>query len=388
MKAVRHCTPPDWDFDRRVSVRELADWMAKNLDLNLLAAPFPLDSADLVAEAGSCTACPHRVGNLPDFDPSQDVPDACTRRECYEQKVAAFVEIERVRLTRELPELLLVSEFPNIREKLAGVLYSGWSETLSPTMGQLALVVEGPRAGRAIRVIVEKRHAPPKPSPTPDQEATQLPSATRPRKKSTKEIAAEQERQRLEKEELERQRKEAEQARQEREKQMRRERAIRKRLLVEVLAKVAWPPRREDVLAILDPEWLADLPRDLDDLVQAHGVPPGSRFLDASRITDEGAAKLIVLVACSDDFGDLALGGGCERLNAVASRYSVNVEAIRKQALAAEGGTRKAVIRKLPTLNSGAKKAAAKKKAAPVAKKAAPKTTAKKGAPKKAKGKK
>jgi hypothetical protein len=174
----------------------------------------------------------------------------------------------------------------------------------------------------------------------------------------------------------------------EREQRIRTEKALRKRTLVAILSGIdSWSPRREDVLRLLDASMLEDLPADLDDLLQGAGVAPGHRYIDFAKLTDAQAHRLLLIVACADDFDDLALGAGCDKLNATAKRYGVNVEAIRKQGMEAEGGTRREVVGKLPVLGQSPKKSAPAKKKAPQHLPALLKKKAKKVATKKKAGK-
>jgi ParB family chromosome partitioning protein len=382
-KALQHCQPPSWDTEQRVSVRDLVEWMQKNLDLNLRDAPFSRDSEDLLPSAGSCAACPHRLGNAPDFDPVNDHPDACTRRECYGEKLAAHIEAERARVSAFTPDLVLVSELPNAKSRLPGVLYSDWREA-SGGLGKAALVVEGPRAGRLIRVYVQERIAPAAPVATPAA------PAAKPPKKSAAEIESERARREEEDRQFREEQERQARAREDREKKLKAEMGIRLAILTEILKRVQWPPRKEDLARLLPHDLLAELPDALDPVV-AEVCGAGQRFVVWADLPDAQFAKLCVLAVLADDLDDLAIGHGCDALHAAAKRYGVDVQAIRKRAMEAEGGTRKEVVAKLPTLGQtgkaakaahlpALKKSAAAKKAP--AKKAAKPAPKKKAAPK------
>jgi ParB/RepB/Spo0J family partition protein len=60
----------------------------------LKAAPFSRRSLDLVADAGSCDACPKRAGNDPELAAEGVRADVCTDPECFEAKVAAYRQQE------------------------------------------------------------------------------------------------------------------------------------------------------------------------------------------------------------------------------------------------------------------------------------------------------
>jgi ParB family chromosome partitioning protein len=71
-------------------VRQLQEWIERNILLELDSAPFPKDDADLVPEAGACLTCPKRTGyNTLLF--AEIKADACTSPGCYENKVNVFV---------------------------------------------------------------------------------------------------------------------------------------------------------------------------------------------------------------------------------------------------------------------------------------------------------
>ncbi len=74
-------------------VRHLQQWIEHNILLELAAAPFPKDDAQLVPEAGSCLECPKRTGHnvLLFADMGANQPDSCSDPKCYQAKVDAFV---------------------------------------------------------------------------------------------------------------------------------------------------------------------------------------------------------------------------------------------------------------------------------------------------------
>lgn len=75
-------------------VRNLREWVEHNILLELAAAPFPKDDAQLVAEAGSCLECPKRTGhNTLLFEGIGTRHDSCSDPNCYAAKVDAFVKL-------------------------------------------------------------------------------------------------------------------------------------------------------------------------------------------------------------------------------------------------------------------------------------------------------
>lgn len=74
-------------------VRNLREWIEHNILLELAAAPFPKDDAQLVPDAGSCLECPKRTGhNTLLFEGIGTRHDSCSDPNCYAAKVDAFVK--------------------------------------------------------------------------------------------------------------------------------------------------------------------------------------------------------------------------------------------------------------------------------------------------------
>lgn len=76
------------------SVARLQSWVEENVFLSLDGAPFSKDDAALIPEAGVCTTCSKRTGFNPLLFPEVKQGDACLDRECFQHKLAAFVEIK------------------------------------------------------------------------------------------------------------------------------------------------------------------------------------------------------------------------------------------------------------------------------------------------------
>jgi len=73
-----------------MSVRELGDWIKREIHRNLTAAPFDAKSVDLVAAAGACTACPKRSGTALYADIREK--DQCMDPGCFQRKIEAHIE--------------------------------------------------------------------------------------------------------------------------------------------------------------------------------------------------------------------------------------------------------------------------------------------------------
>jgi ParB family chromosome partitioning protein len=75
-------------------VRHLQQWIEHNILLELAAAPFSKDDAQLVPEAGSCVECPKRTGQNKLLFAEWAAQDGqqCTDPVCYQKKVDAHVK--------------------------------------------------------------------------------------------------------------------------------------------------------------------------------------------------------------------------------------------------------------------------------------------------------
>lgn len=133
----------------------------------LSKASFPIDSADLVPAAGSCTTCPKRSGASPMLFPDIKETDTCTDAECYGNKCRAFLELRK----KELPGALEIasreglgySERDQLRKKkviLARQEYEkgGWTESLKDSCEHTkeALIVAGTGLGKSRYVCAEE----------------------------------------------------------------------------------------------------------------------------------------------------------------------------------------------------------------------------------------
>jgi len=91
------------------SVRELNGWIQNNLHLDLHAAPFKKEDADLVPAAGACVTCPKRTGFVPQLFPDIAKKDTCTDRACFQAKTKAHVARKKSELEAEGTKLVEIS---------------------------------------------------------------------------------------------------------------------------------------------------------------------------------------------------------------------------------------------------------------------------------------
>ena len=341
-KALKYMEPLKWDPTKIPSARDLEAWLHNSADKDLNRAPFDQNDATLLAGAGTCAVCPKRAANDPGYRPSletDDGSDNCTDARCYEQKTTNHLIRIKEELRHSGEEPLEISLSWNTKKK--GVLSPERYERLSDTEGAIngkniktAVVVEGEEAGKVIRVRVK-------------------PEAPRGSK--------------VEKAEQERQQK-AHEA------EVQTEIEIRRRILRAVCEKVT-QPTRADLEALLLAAF--DAQENTDELCRLHDIPfEGfrSRFtLQAAlpKLKDAELARLVVETAVVSELEVFEASRPAEGLLALAKRYKVDAEKIRKEAAkpspeSAEDPTLpkspKDAIRKLPALNEAKPK---KAKAAP-----------------------
>src|SRR2546422_428459 len=89
---------------RPIGVRELRDWIQREVHLSLANAPFDANDSNLLPAAGACATCPKRSGSNPSlFADTIKRADVCTDRECFSRKDGALVEI-RIKQSEEAGE--------------------------------------------------------------------------------------------------------------------------------------------------------------------------------------------------------------------------------------------------------------------------------------------
>jgi ParB family transcriptional regulator, chromosome partitioning protein len=148
---------------RPISVRELREWIEREIHLSLVQAPFDANDPNLVPAAGPCSTCPKRSGSNPLlFADSIRKADVCVDPECYGQKEAALVtlRLKEIEATGEKPVKVSESFVYYGRKPLPGVLYRpDYSDAKAgdcPTT-TTAVVVEGKRAGTKLYICTDKK---------------------------------------------------------------------------------------------------------------------------------------------------------------------------------------------------------------------------------------
>lgn len=112
----QHRSPAAILKDRKaeaVTVRELRQWIEREIHLDLLNAPFDPQDEALLPRAGACARCPKRTGSNPLLFPEVRQKSICTDRECYRAKVEALVQIRVKPLEERGEKPLRVSQAPS-----------------------------------------------------------------------------------------------------------------------------------------------------------------------------------------------------------------------------------------------------------------------------------
>jgi len=147
------------------TVRELREWIEREIHLDLTNAPFDTQDEALLPSAGSCTRCPKRTGNNPLLFPEVRQKSTCTDRECFRAKVEALIQIRVKPLEEKGEKPLRVTEVPSWQNngQKADALYEG---QFHRTKGKdecpnakSAVLVDGKRTG-AIFYICQNEKCP------------------------------------------------------------------------------------------------------------------------------------------------------------------------------------------------------------------------------------
>ena len=92
-----------------VSVRHLSHWIQENIHLDLHAAPFNKDDAELIPSAGTCLACPKRTGCNERLFPDIKKKDTCMDPACFQAKMKAFISIQKAAAAQKGKKVLEVT---------------------------------------------------------------------------------------------------------------------------------------------------------------------------------------------------------------------------------------------------------------------------------------
>src|SRR6266481_5483873 len=146
-----------------VTVRELRQWIEREIHLDITNAPFDPQDETLLPTAGSCTRCSKRSGNNPLLFPEAvgQRKSICTDRACYRSKVEAIVQLRVKPLEDSGEKPLRVSQAPawQAKSRKADVLYEGQYRTVKKAecpQTKHAVVIDGPEAGKVLHVCSDE----------------------------------------------------------------------------------------------------------------------------------------------------------------------------------------------------------------------------------------
>ncbi|HYW38268.1 MAG TPA: ParB/RepB/Spo0J family partition protein [Terriglobales bacterium] len=147
-----------------VTVRELRNWIEREIHLDLANAPFDLQDETLLPVAGSCARCPKRTGTNPLLFPEVGQKKSiCTDRQCYRAKVEALVQLRVKPLEESGEKPLRVSQAPAWQAKNAkpDVLHEGQyrraQKKAECPQTKPAVVIDGPDAGKLLHVCRDEK---------------------------------------------------------------------------------------------------------------------------------------------------------------------------------------------------------------------------------------
>lgn len=174
------------DRYHKPSVRDLAEWIERNVHLDLAKAPWQKDDEKLVPAAGACTKCPKRTGANASLFPEIKKADTCTDPQCYRGKMKALIQIKQ---EQDATALLVSTDYAHsgnkekaLKKDFPGVLLESEyraAGTKKCASTKNALIVDGDGAGTFMRICLSAKC-----------KTHRDPYACRPQQRSAKQIAA------------------------------------------------------------------------------------------------------------------------------------------------------------------------------------------------------
>ena len=89
VSAVEYLAKPRPSWERPWTVESAGDWIAQRYHLRLASAPFDINDATLVPEAGACIACPRNTDTQVPMFGDEVTPGQCTDPVCFARKKEA-----------------------------------------------------------------------------------------------------------------------------------------------------------------------------------------------------------------------------------------------------------------------------------------------------------
>jgi ParB family transcriptional regulator, chromosome partitioning protein len=145
-----------------ITIRQLRDWIEREIHLDLRNAPFDLNDANLLPAAGPCVTCPKRTGNNPLLFPEVRNKSVCTDPACYRTKIQALVQARLEPLMKEGQKPVQISSAPywQARSKSSNTLYEGQYRRVERAgecpHTQAAVIVDGREAGTVLQICADE----------------------------------------------------------------------------------------------------------------------------------------------------------------------------------------------------------------------------------------
>lgn len=145
-----------------MTVKQLRDWIEREIHLDLKNAPFDANDANLLSAAGPCSSCPKRTGNNPLLFPEVRNKSVCTDPACYQAKIQALVQARLEPLVKEGQKPVQISSAPywQVRSKSSDMLYEGQYRRVEREgecpHTQAAVIVDGREAGTVLHICAEE----------------------------------------------------------------------------------------------------------------------------------------------------------------------------------------------------------------------------------------
>lgn len=145
-----------------MTVRQLRDWIDREIHLDLKNAPFDVSDANLLPVAGACSACPKRTGNNPLLFAEIRNKSLCMDPACYRAKIEALVRIRVAPLVKEGQKPVQISSAPywQAHSKSPDMLYEGQYRRVEREgecpHTRAAVIVDGREAGTVLDICADE----------------------------------------------------------------------------------------------------------------------------------------------------------------------------------------------------------------------------------------
>lgn len=154
------------DDYEKMSVRDLGEWIQREILLDLHSASFPKDEENIVPGVQACVNCPKRTGFAPALFPDVKKKDTCTDPGCFHKKAEAFLRIQVAEAqAAEKPLLQLSGDYgkPKVDSAIgkATVLNrEAWQDfdhkSAKCPSAEAAIVVDGHNQGKTLSICRDK----------------------------------------------------------------------------------------------------------------------------------------------------------------------------------------------------------------------------------------